>query len=112
MTEGECWIPIQFSEQKNTHLSSVRTVDYPWIVAESTEATESRTAAKKRIGGIPCPPTVCRLGWENLPPTINDQQIKDNPTPNKNCSYGIKGGVRMPYFGGPYALFSVEISWF
>ena len=27
------------------------------------------------------------------------QQIKDQtPTPNKNSSYGIKGGVRVPYF--------------
>ena len=36
-------------------------------------------------------------------------KLKTTPTPNKNGSYGIKGGVRMPYFGGPYAIFSVEI---
>ena len=36
-------------------------------------------------------------------------KLKTTPTPNKNDSYGIKGGVRMPNFWGPYAVFSVEI---
>ena len=27
-------------------------------------------------------------------------------------AYGIKRGVRVPYFGGPYAIFSVEIPGF
>ena len=36
-------------------------------------------------------------------------KLKTTPTPNKNGSYGIKGVVRMPYFWGPYAVFSVEI---
>ena len=36
-------------------------------------------------------------------------KLKTTPTPNKNGSYGIKWGVRMPYFGGPYAIFSVEL---
>ena len=36
-------------------------------------------------------------------------QLKTTPTPNKNGSYGIKGGVRMPYFWAPHAVFSVEI---
>ena len=40
-------------------------------------------------------------------PCVN--KLKTTPTPNKNGSYGIKGGVHMPYFGGPYAIFSVEI---
>ena len=45
--------------------------------------------------------------WNNVSELI--QQIKDHPHPNKNSSYGIEGGVRMPCFGGPYAIFSVEI---
>ena len=32
-------------------------------------------------------------------------KLKTTPTPNKNGSYGIKWGVSMPYFGGPYAIF-------
>ena len=36
-------------------------------------------------------------------------KLKTSPTPNKNGSYGIKGEVRMPYFMGPYAIFSAEI---
>ena len=36
-------------------------------------------------------------------------KLKTTPTPNKNGSYGIRWGVRMPYFGGPYAIISVEI---
>ena len=35
----------------------------------------------------------------------NVNKLKITPTPNKNGSYGIKGGVRMPYFRGPYATF-------
>ena len=33
-------------------------------------------------------------------------RVKTTPTPNKNGSYGIQGGVRMPYFGVrmPYFL--------
>ena len=42
-----------------------------------------------------------------IQPIVN--KLKTTPTPNNNGSYGIKWGVRAPYFGGPYAILSVEI---
>ena len=43
-------------------------------------------------------------------PRENINKLQTKPTPNKNGSYGIKrGGVCMPHFWGPYAIFSVEI---
>ena len=38
--------------------------------------------------------------------------IKTTHTPHKNGSYGINWGIRMPYFGSLYAIFSVEIPLF
>ena len=36
-------------------------------------------------------------------------KLKTTPNPNKNGSYGIKGGGFMPNCWGPYAIFLVEI---
>ena len=41
---------------------------------------------------------------------LSVNKLKTTPTPNKNGSHGIKGGVLcMPCFWVPYAIFSVEI---
>ena len=37
------------------------------------------------------------------------KKLKTTPTPNKNGSYGMKVGVRTPYFGGSYPICSVNI---
>ena len=44
-------------EKQSTHLSSVENKSIKRIMAESTDATESRMA-EREIGGIPCLPTV------------------------------------------------------
>ena len=52
---------------------------------------------------------MARLARIDLQIRANINKSKTTPIPNKNGSYGIKWGVRMPYFGGLYAIFSVEI---
>ena len=57
-------------------------------------------------------PALQRLAFTPVLYHTDINKLKTTPTPNENGSYGIEVGGSYAIFWDPYAIFSVEISWF